>query len=123
MKAIVIVIILIIAIGGALVYRNSTTCCASEAEKLIDNTVVIDVRTPEEYAASHVESAILFSLQDMQAGQMPQLDKETPVAVYCRSGNRSNQAAQLMKQAGFTNIRDIGAITNAPQFGLTLTTN
>lgn len=85
------------------------------AEPIVDaNTVIIDVRTPEEFAAGHLENATLI---DLNSGQfhaaVPQLDPDASYVVYCRSGNRSSQAVALMKEAGIAKVTDLGSLENA----------
>ncbi|MCO5318841.1 MAG: rhodanese-like domain-containing protein [Microthrixaceae bacterium] len=67
---------------------------------LDQGAVVIDVRTPEEYAAGHVEGAELIDVQSAEfASQIADLDPEDQYVVYCRSGNRSAAAAAQMTDA------------------------
>ena len=69
---------------------------------------ILDVRTPEEYAAGHLEGAVLLDFNGGQfAAELPSLDPDAEYVVYCRSGNRAGQAVALMEKAG------IGAATNA----------
>lgn len=87
---------------------------------LPENAVVYDVRTADEYATSHVTGATLLPLADIQAGKYPTEPKDTPIAVYCRSGNRSKQAASLLKKAGFKTVIDIGGIEDTANYGLSI---
>ena len=68
-------------------------------------TVVIDVRTPAEFEAGHVDGATNI---DVESGsfdsQIASLPKDTTYAVYCRSGRRSAIAADTMSSAGFTSV-------------------
>ncbi len=66
---------------------------------------VLDVRTPEEYAAGHLEGArnIDFRAPSFRA-ELEKLDKSTPYAIYCRSGGRSGQALEVMRSMGFTSV-------------------
>lgn len=80
---------------------------------------LIDVRTPEEYSTMHVKDAFLWPLQDIEARRFPSSDKTQKYYVYCRSGNRSAQAKELLENAGYTNVEDLGGINmlekmNAP---------
>lgn len=72
-------------------------------------TVVLDVRTPAEYAAGHLAEAVNI---DVNAADFPTriagLDKAVTYAVYCRSGNRSAAALEAMKAAGFTRADHLG---------------
>ncbi|GAB4544209.1 MAG: hypothetical protein OHK0023_00670 [Anaerolineae bacterium] len=71
--------------------------------------ILLDVRTPEEYAAGHIRGATLLPLQELEA-RLAELPKDKPVVIYCRSGNRSAQAFQILKAAGYTNLYDLGGI-------------
>jgi phage shock protein E len=79
-----------------------------------------DVRTEQEYAAGHFEDAENWSLQDMQAGKLPDVAKDTELYVYCRSGNRSAEATTILENAGFTNVTDLGGLQDVQDSGGTL---
>lgn len=83
---------------------------ASAAAALEAGAVVIDVRTPEEFAVAHIEGAQLldFRSADFAAG-VAELDPDTEYVVYCRSGNRSATARQQMQAAGLE-VLDGGAL-------------
>jgi rhodanese-related sulfurtransferase len=70
--------------------------------------LLLDVRTNQEYAAGHLEGAtqIDFYSPDFQA-KIKELDPETPVYVYCRSGGRSGQTAKMMKNLGFKAVYNL----------------
>ena len=69
---------------------------------------LIDVRTPEEYNEGHIENATLINFMDDNfSTEIQKLNKDLPVYVYCRSGTRSGQAAELMRNLGFTAIYDL----------------
>ena len=91
------------------------------SQSLAASATVYDVRTPEEYQVSHVEDAILLPLSDIQSGLYPTVEKTAPIAVYCRSGNRSATATQLLRSAGYSNVTDLGGIDEVEQYGLSLT--
>jgi phage shock protein E len=66
---------------------------------------IVDVRTPEEYAAGHVDGAINLNVEGSTFGtDIAALDKNGTYAVYCHSGRRSALAADQMSQAGFTKV-------------------
>ncbi|NJB36494.1 rhodanese-like domain-containing protein [Croceivirga sp. JEA036] len=68
---------------------------------------LIDVRTPQEYGAGHIDDAKNINVGSADFVQQIQgLDKEEPVYLYCKMGGRSNKAAQLLKKQGFTKIYD-----------------
>lgn len=83
----------------------------AEFEQLIANpdVQILDVRTPEEYASGHIPGAVNINVFDSDFMQKvdAQTDKSRPVAVYCRSGKRSANAATQMSKAGYdvTNLK------------------
>lgn len=74
-----------------------------------DDLVILDVRTPQEFAEGHLDGAVLVDFYDADfADQLAELDPDVPYVVYCRSGNRSGQTLPLMQQLGFGSALDIG---------------
>lgn len=71
-----------------------------------DDVFVLDVRTPEEYRESHIPGSVLVPLDQLgiRAGELPQ--NET-ILVYCRSGNRSLEAAYLLDSFGFERVHSM----------------
>ncbi len=86
--------------------------------------VVLDVRTPQEYAEGHLDGAVLVDFYDPDfADQLSRLDLGVPYLVYCRSGNRSGQALAMMQQLGFASAVDIdGGIVGWQASGLPVVT-
>ena len=78
------------------------------------NAQLVDVRTQDEYAVSHLKDAQNICITDNDFKQkVVKLDKDKPVYVYCEKGGRSAQAAKILKKLGFTQIFDLqGGITN-----------
>lgn len=72
-------------------------------------TTMVDVRTPQEYAAGHLPGAVNIDVSSPDfAAQISTLDPSAPYAVYCRSGNRSGTAVAAMAGQGFTNAFHLG---------------
>jgi rhodanese-related sulfurtransferase len=72
-----------------------------------DQLLVLDVRTPEEYAQDgHIAGSTLIPLQELPQ-RMGDLEKDEPIACFCRSGNRSRTACEQLAQAGFTNLVNV----------------
>lgn len=84
------------------------------APEIPENAIILDVRTPAEYATGHLEGAKLL---DLNAGEVaeaiPDLDPNAAYLIYCRSGNRAGQALTLMEQAGFTSLTNLGSLERA----------
>ncbi len=72
-------------------------------------TVVLDVRTPAEFAQGHLKGAVNVDVENPAfTATMAGKDKAASYAVYCRSGNRSQVALDLMTKAGFTSTYHLG---------------
>ena len=124
-KIILIIIILTIIIIGVV-------CIMNKKEKIIENEVIIkhvsmndivqimeenenyiilDVRTQAEYNQGHIPNAICIPNETIDENVVNKLpDKNQMILVYCRSGNRSKQAAEKLKKLGYTNLIEFGGI-------------
>lgn len=72
------------------------------------NAILIDVRTPEEFAVEHIENAININWNASSfEGQATKIDKNKTVFVYCKSGGRSAKASAKLHELGFKNILDL----------------
>ena len=77
------------------------------------NHIILDVRTPKEYAKAHIPGAINIpndTIDPSVADILPH--KEQPIMVYCKSGMRSNDAVRKLAALGYTNIENLGSIDN-----------
>lgn len=104
MKKIFGAILLLLFITGCSA-SSYTDVSVDEAKEMIDNgeVEVIDVRTPEEFAAGHIPGAKLVPLQVLESMQS-ELNKEQKYVVVCRSGNRSTEASGILAENSFKNI-------------------
>ncbi len=76
--------------------------------------IILDVRTPQEFNETHVEGSQNVDFRSLDfKDQIAKLDKNKTYKVYCRSGNRSGQAEQVMKALGFKNVENIGSVSQA----------
>ena len=76
-----------------------------------DGHVIVDVRRADEYAQGHIPGAILIPNESIGTEKPEALpDMEQIILIYCRSGNRSKQAAQKLFDMGYTNIYEFGGI-------------
>ena len=77
--------------------------------------VILDVRTPEEFAEKHIPGAINIPNETIGTDEITQLaDKDQLILVYCRSGIRSKQASEKLAALGYTNIVEFGGINDWP---------
>ncbi|MGA1389747.1 MAG: rhodanese-like domain-containing protein [Ilumatobacteraceae bacterium] len=111
--SIALVAISTIALGAC----SSSDASSSRVDAaVIAESIIIDVRTPEEYVAGHLDGATLIDIKDASFdAKMAELDPNASYIIYCRSGNRSAQAVERMKEAGFTNLTDLGSLENASE--------
>lgn len=132
MKNIIIMVAIAAAIIGGLVWagingRHTANpvglTFATVSQEVSKGAKLYDVRTPDEYAAGHFSGALNVPLQDLQAGKLPDINKDTIIYVYCHSGNRSGQSASILKQAGYTHVVDLHGLTNVESMGGSLTTS
>ena len=95
------------------VFRDVATADAKSLIESKADLTVIDVRTPEEYAAGHLANAINVDVKAADfSNKIGVHDKNKEYLVYCRTGKRSLQAAEVMKGLGFTNVSNMtGGIT------------
>ncbi len=86
----------------------------NEAKTLMESEsgyILLDVRTAAEYADGHIPGAVNLPNESIGEAEIPALpDKEQMILVYCRSGNRSKQAAAKLAALGYSNIVEIGGI-------------
>ncbi len=80
-----------------------------ERYRATDGAMLIDVRSTDEYKSYHIQGSINIPLDELSKISVP---KDTPLFVYCLSGARSARALSMLKQMGFTNITNIGGISN-----------
>lgn len=113
--------------GSDAVVRDVEKVSVEDASLVIedmgDRLTVIDVRTPDEFAAGHLEGAVNLDLEGGQFSTLiADLPKNEAYLVYCQSGRRSALAADTMVKAGFTNVRDMGGIADWQAAGLPVVT-
>ena len=103
-------------VGTFLVVLALTGCtgAASDPVTVPEDTIILDVRTPQEFAEGHLEGAQLLDVTSGElAAALPNLDPDAEYVIYCRSGNRSAQAASIMRDHGFEHVIDAGALSDA----------
>ena len=116
----ILILALSLFLAGCMVTKTSETSgsyktiSSKEAQQMIEDNkdaLILDVRTAAEYESGHIPNAVNLSNEDIQAGKVDSLkDKSQLIMVYCRSGNRSRQAAQKLAELGYTNVVDFGGI-------------
>ena len=94
------------------------TISAEDAKAIMDTEsgfVLLDVRTEEEYAAGHIEGAVLlpdYEIRERAEEVLP--NKDQTILVYCRSGRRSKNAAAELVEMGYRRVKEFGGILDWP---------
>ena len=92
-------------------YRQITQQEAAKIMAEQEGYILLDVRTQAEFAQTHIPGAICIPNEAITTEELPALpDKEQLILVYCRSGNRSKQAAEKLSVLGYTNVLEFGGI-------------
>ena len=88
------------------------------AKKMMDTqkVVILDVREQHEYDSGHISGAVLLPVGAITEGTAVAVigDLDTVVLVYCRSGNRSKTASQVLVDLGYTSVYEFGGINDWP---------
>ena len=88
-----------------------SACSASAGIREIpEGALIVDVRTPGEFKASHFPGAVNIPLDNLEARLSEFGDKNGPVVVYCRSGRRSGIAKDILTRKGFTKVQNGGGL-------------
>ncbi len=123
-KILIITLILLVVVVGVIwktqqpdsgSYEKITAEAAFSMMKERQDLIVVDVRTPGEYAEGHIQGAINVPLQSIEAGDLSLVpDKDQTLLIYCRSGSRSASASKSLVKQGYTSVYDFGGIINWP---------
>jgi phage shock protein E len=103
-----------VLITGISVLTSTLAMASDRAEtawQWIDqDAVVIDVRTVGEFESGHLEGALNIPVQEIARVDLSFVKKDQPVVVYCRSGNRSGSAQQILQSKGYNQVHNGGGL-------------
>jgi len=96
-------------------YKNITPEDARARLKADKSVILLDVRTPAEYAQIHIKNSKLLPLDQLQS-KISTLakDMDTELIVHCHSGARASSACNLLSKMGYTNVSNLGGIISWP---------
>jgi phage shock protein E len=93
---------------GATIETVSPSAAAETISDEATEVIVLDIRTPEEFSEGIIEGAMNIDFYESDfAAQLDSLDKDASYVVYCRSGNRSEQALPTFQELGFADVSEI----------------
>lgn len=108
-------VLLLTACAQAASYEQITQ---EEAKQIMETTngyILLDTRTREEYDQGHIPGALLIPHTEIAQRVEEELpDKDQLILVYCRSGNRSKQASEVLVELGYTHVKEFGGIIDWP---------
>jgi phage shock protein E len=104
--------LLALLVAGYFFLMPRSELSGAEARRLVQaGARLVDVRTPGEFAAGHIDGAINVPLQELEHRLQELEPKQDAIVLYCRSGNRSSRAATLLRSAGYATVHDLGAMS------------
>lgn len=114
MKKLFLIILCITLLVGCSSSGGTISYVKAKEKMINEGAILVDVRTQEEYDESHIEGAILLPIDDIDEKSVTEYvgDKTTTIIVYCKSGKRSAQAYQKLKNLGYKSVYDLGAMSN-----------
>lgn len=114
-----VVVVGVLMIAGIVLLTSGSTARAAEriasseyqSQFVVPGAghVLLDVRTPEEFASGHIHGAINISVESL-ASRLNEVPMGQPIVVYCRSGNRSAKAVEILANAGYSHLYDLGGL-------------
>lgn len=94
-------------------YQQVDAATAAAMMEEEEGYIILDVRTVAEYNEKHIPNAVCIPNETIGSDEIAELpDKDQLILVYCRSGNRSKQAAEKLVKLGYTNIVEFGGINS-----------
>ncbi|MDO4814275.1 MAG: rhodanese-like domain-containing protein [Gemella sp.] len=87
------------------------------AEDVKNGAVFYDVRSKGEFDSKNFGITKNFPITDLEDGKLPDLPKDTKIYVHCLKGIRSAEATKILRDAGFTNVYDMGGMEHVTAIG------
>ena len=118
----ILFLMLVLVSCGSTTSNNSdyapTKISAETAKEMLDQNseiILVDVRTKSEYDEGHIEGALLLPLDTISEDAQDKIPNKNKIyIIYCRSGNRSNTASNLLTSMGYAFVYDMGGIIDWP---------
>lgn len=132
MKKYIVIAVLVLGVGAVAILASPKTSDNKPAAtqqptanaKLVTiqkdmnaGAILVDVRTPEEFAAKHATGAVNLPYDKITAGTYPTTNKTEKIYLYCHTGRRAGIAENALKAAGYTNVENITSLDNWVKMG------
>lgn len=105
-----LLVILAVVVVGCLFGASGDVEPAQARTLVAQGATLLDVRSPGEYSSGHIDGAINVPVGELES-QLAKIPKDRPVVVYCASGIRSSRAASALREAGYKDVHDLGAMS------------
>jgi phage shock protein E len=117
-KSLILTFVVLMFLFGCSTALSAKKISAQQGRSLLESDssiILLDVRTVAEYKEIRIPGALLIPLDTLKVQSSVLLsDKEATIVIYCRSGNRSKEAADMLIDLGYKNIYDMGGIIDWP---------
>lgn len=105
----------ILAISGCASNKTEKISPKEAKSMMNEESIILDVRELDEYQSGHIPNAIQLSVNDIEAiAEQVLPDKQQVILIYCRSGNRSANAAKILTKLNYEQVYDFGGISDWP---------
>lgn len=112
LAAILAAVALMLAVPACGVSEHAPATATDDARTLVANgALLLDVRTPSEFASGHIDGAVNIPVQELERRIAEIHDRRRPIVVYCQSGRRSAAATQMLRSAGYAEVHDLGPMS------------
>lgn len=110
-KWMILALILFGVIAAGCLFGLSGDLDSAKAHELVGGgATLVDVRSAEEYQGGHIDGAINVPVSEL-ASRLAEIPKDKPVVVYCHSGMRSSKAKTVLRDSGYKDVYDLGAMS------------
>ena len=111
-----LIILAVVLLVFIFLRRGSSISPERAQEYLKNGAIVIDVRSPSEFASGHLPKAINLPLQEIETSLPRRIyDKDRVLLLHCQSGMRSGVASKKLKNLGYANVINLGSYSKAAQ--------
>lgn len=115
MRKPILLAVVAVLVGAMYFFAPKSDTTGEQAQSLVAaGALLVDVRSPEEFQAGHIPGARNVPIDALGARMSELGPQSTPIVVYCHSGGRSAQAQRLLRDAGFSNVHNLGAMSAWP---------
>jgi phage shock protein E len=119
MDDVIVIVLALVLLAFGLAHRfllrsHARASQQTVQEKIDSGALVVDVRTPSEFAAGHYDGAVNIPVDEIEERASELRRADAPIVLYCNSGNRTARAHKTLKRLGFQDVLDAGGLRDMP---------